>query len=75
MLKVITKSKYCDVGAPGQSDASIVAMIKALEAARRFTHDNGIEKYHFNLSTDVEECLIDPHYAVMVHYASVVIDW
>ena len=43
MFKVITKSEYCDVGAPGQSDASIAAMIKVLEAARTFTHDNEIE--------------------------------
>ena len=43
MFNVITKSEYCDVGAPGQSDASIVAMIKVLEAARAFTHDNEIE--------------------------------
>ena len=75
MFKVITKGEYCDVGAPGQSDAIIRAMIKVLEAARTFTHDNEIEEYHFNLSTDVEEFLIDPHYAVMVHYASVTIDW
>ena len=75
VLKVITRSENCDVGAPGQSDASIVAMIKALEAARTFTHENGIQKYDFNLSTDVEECLLDTHYAVMTHYASVIIDW
>ncbi len=41
-------------------------------------HDAAVirgDRYHFNLSTDVEEFLIDPHYAVMVHYASVIIDW
>ena len=75
MFKVITKSEYCDVGAPGQSDASIAAMIKVLEAARTFTHDNEIEDYRFKLSTDVEGCLIDPHYAVMAHYATITIDW
>lgn len=75
MFKVITKSEYCDVGAPGQSDASIAAMIKVLEAARTFTHDNEIEDYRFKLSTDVEECVIDPHYAVMAHYATITIDW
>lgn len=48
---------------------------QSLEAARTFTHDNGIEEYRLNLSADVEECVIDAHYAVMVHYASVIIDW
>lgn len=66
---------WINVGAPGQSDASIAAMIKVLEAARTFTHDNEIEDYRFKLSTDVEECVIDTHYAVMAHYATITIDW